>query len=81
VVPCFVGRRYGTKFFVLVTAEPKKRHPRLRLSDRRRLTFDALAVFLVRSLMNVFLFCLPGPLFLLGPRGLFTFLLLFSQLM
>jgi hypothetical protein len=34
VVPRFVGRRYGIKIFVLVTAEPKKCHPHLRPSGR-----------------------------------------------
>jgi hypothetical protein len=73
VVPHFVVRRYDTKIFVLVTAKLKKRHPYLRLSDWWRLTFDDIAVFLVHSLTKVFLFCLPGPLLLLGPHGLFTF--------
>jgi hypothetical protein len=77
VVPRFVGRPYGTKFFVLVIVELKKHYPCLRLSDQWRLTFDDLAVFLVHSLTKVFLFCLLGPLLLLGPLGLFTFLLMF----
>jgi hypothetical protein len=39
-----------TKAFSLATVEPKKRHPRLQPSDRWRLNFDDLAVFLVHCL-------------------------------
>jgi hypothetical protein len=81
VVPLFVRRRCGTKIFALATAELKKHYPHLWPSDRRRLTFDDLAVFIVHNLNEGILILPTLATIASWPTRPFHFLLMFSQLM